>query len=202
MVTINGGSATNVVVVLADGPLMGEREGIARIVGVVSNPAGDYSLGNVRDGVYWPAAAKDGDGNGSIDPGLGDPFGQYDPNGDGWPDSIVISGTNRSGIDITLRSISSVPDKRMSMRCLISPPQICPNPLNRMGVIQFSLQTPARVRLCIFNAFGDMVGSLLDGTCMGQQSVSFETQNLPDGIYCYRLMVGNECHSGKMIVMH
>jgi hypothetical protein len=36
---------------------------------------------------------------------------------------------------------------------------------------------------------------------MGEQSVSFDARNLPDGIYCYRLTAGNDCRSGKMIVM-
>jgi hypothetical protein len=199
-VTVDGGNTTNVIVGLADAPLVGEHEGMVRSAMIVSNPSGAYSFSNIRDGVYWPAAVKDGDGNGSIDPGLGDPYGQYDPDGDGHADSIVISGSDRSGINIVLRSISSVPDDRSSMRYLKSPPQVCPNPLSARTAFRFSLQAPAHVRLCIYNRLGDQVGCLLDETCIGPQAVPFDASNIPDGIYFYRMMLGSECLSGELAV--
>jgi hypothetical protein len=199
-VTVAGGNAANVVVGLADGPLLGEPEGIVKIAIVVSDPAGTYSYSNVRDGVYWPVAVKDADGDGQFDPNRGDPFGEYDRDGDGHADSIVISGSDRSGIDIVLRPASSVPTERPMMPCLDRLPEVTPNPLYPMATIRFSLARRSHVRLCMFNPMGDQVGCLLDETCVGSQTVTFEARDLPDGVYFYRLMAGQECRTGKVIV--
>jgi hypothetical protein len=188
------------VVVLADGPVLGEPKGEVDFAIPVSGPSGNYSYGNVRDGVYWPVAVKDANGDGQFDPGKGDPFGEYDANGDGHADSIVISGTDRSGIDIVLRSISSVPGNRSTMKCLKSPPQVYPNPISAATTIRFALTLPAHVRLCIYDRLGSQVECLLDQTCMGAQSVSFDAGDLPDGIYFYRMMIGRESYTGNLIL--
>ncbi|OGU60617.1 MAG: hypothetical protein A2455_07335 [Ignavibacteria bacterium RIFOXYC2_FULL_35_16] len=104
-VTFEGGDPTNAVVVLTDGPLFGEEEGIALIGAIVPNSLGAYIANYVRDGVYWPITAKDIDGDGEIDPMGNDVIGFYDPNHDGQPDSIVVSGSDLTGVDMTLRRL-------------------------------------------------------------------------------------------------
>jgi hypothetical protein len=103
-VTLAGVDAGNALVALQDRPLFSD-EGIVKIGAVVPTVGGAYIVNYVRDGVYWPAAAKDIDGDGQIDPAGSDVIGFYDPNNDGQPDSIVVAGANLTGIDMALRQL-------------------------------------------------------------------------------------------------
>jgi len=103
-VTFDGGDPANAVVGLFDRPLFSEEERILLIGAIVPNSSGAYVANYVRDGVYWPAAAKDVNGDGEIDP-VNDVIGFYDSNQDGQPDSIVVSGGNLSGINMALRRL-------------------------------------------------------------------------------------------------
>jgi hypothetical protein len=74
-------------------------EGDPVAVGVVNSP---YTVNYVPDGVYYPMALKDTNGDG-LDPGSGDAVGFYDANGDFQPDPIVFSGGNSiSNVNINL----------------------------------------------------------------------------------------------------
>jgi hypothetical protein len=101
-IVFEGGNPTGAIAALFDRSLFGEEEGNIKIAAVVNNSYGAYTLNYVRDGVYWPIAAKDLDGNGIITPET-DLIGFYDPDNDGQPDSIIVSGGNLSGIDVSLR---------------------------------------------------------------------------------------------------
>jgi DNA/RNA endonuclease YhcR with UshA esterase domain len=75
----------------------------------VANLDGSYSITGVRDGVYWPTSAVDVNGDGDINSmGSVDLLGFYDPNNDGVPDSVVVSGGNLTGIDIVFSEIVPV----------------------------------------------------------------------------------------------
>ncbi len=102
-IVFEGGNPTGAIAVLLDRTIFSEEEeGIVKTAAVIDNSSGAYTLNYVRDGVYWPVAAKDLDGNGIISPEY-DLIGFYDPDNDGQPDSIIISGSNISDIDINLR---------------------------------------------------------------------------------------------------
>ncbi len=102
-VTFTGGEPANAIVGLLDRPLFGEEENIASIGAIVPNAAGEYIINYVRDGLYWPIAAKDLNGDGEINPMGKDAIGFYDPNQDGKPDSILVSGSDLTEIDMALR---------------------------------------------------------------------------------------------------
>lgn len=62
-----------------------------------------YQVNYVPDGNYTAIAIKDFNQDGSLDFGRGDAFGVYDPNGDGIPDLVNVSGGgNTSGINLEL----------------------------------------------------------------------------------------------------
>jgi hypothetical protein len=62
----------------------------------VRDESGNFAITYVRDGTYWPVAAKDFNGNGSFDLGT-DPIGIFDNDGDGVAsvgDSLKVSNGN------------------------------------------------------------------------------------------------------------
>lgn len=100
-IRIAGEDPANTLVGLFDKPLFAEEE-MVPLAAAVSEAAGAYAVTLVRDGVYWPMAAKDLDNDGTIDPERGDPLGFYDPDQDGQPDSVVVAGSDVTGIDMEL----------------------------------------------------------------------------------------------------
>lgn len=70
----------------------------------VPDLAGAFVFENVRDGVYWPVALNFADDEGST---IG-VYGFYDPDGDYEPDSIVVSGSDLNGIDLSLFSFEPI----------------------------------------------------------------------------------------------
>jgi len=100
--TYPGGNPANAAVGLLDRPLFTEEENIILAGAIVPNSSGDYVVNYVRDGVYWPVAVKDLNGDGQVDPSV-DAIGFYDPNNDAQQDSIVVAGSNLSGIDMAMR---------------------------------------------------------------------------------------------------
>mgnify|MGYP005831265383 CR=1 FL=1 len=95
-----GGDPTGTMVALFS-HLFGEEP---QALGVVSSSTGTYNLNYVPGGTYWPMALKDVDRSGYLDPEPGvDLIALYDPNGDDFPDSLVVpEGGAVSGINMTL----------------------------------------------------------------------------------------------------
>jgi hypothetical protein len=102
MVAFPGLDSENALVALLDRPPFGEDESIT-LIGTVVPDSHIYIANNVCDGIYWPITAKDVDHDGEFNPMGKDALGFYDPNEDGQPDSIVVSGDNLTGIDMVLK---------------------------------------------------------------------------------------------------
>jgi hypothetical protein len=73
---------------------------------------GNYLVQNLVDGVYWPVAIKETNGDGYLDPETGDAIGAYGVDLDVFdfdPDSVVISGGNHvQDVDFELFDFSAV----------------------------------------------------------------------------------------------
>ncbi len=83
-----------------------------------------------------------------------------------------------------------------------------PNPFNPMTVISYELPEPGTVSLRIFDASGKLVRVLVDGQwrTVGIQHVSWdgrdnEGRSLPSGVYFYRLEVGGEVLTKRMVLL-
>ncbi len=77
-----------------------------------------------------------------------------------------------------------------------------PNPFNPITTIQFSLQRSQPVNLKVFNTAGQEIGTLVDGQLSaGAHTVSFNGENLPSGIYYYRLRTDQNMKTRKMILL-
>jgi len=95
----------NTIIFLADRNIFEDDEWTMQGASVAVDASGAYTIPYVRDGVYWPVAVKDLDGEGA-------PFeamGFYDPDGDEQPDSLVVSGEGViTGIDFALFDFTPV----------------------------------------------------------------------------------------------
>lgn len=68
---------------------------------------GDYSLTGISTGTYYVSAFLDIKDREEGPPEFGEPLGWYDPNDDGTPDAVTVSGSNLTGIDILMSDIDS-----------------------------------------------------------------------------------------------
>ena len=66
-----------------------------------------------------------------------------------------------------------------------------PNPFNPTTIIEFNLVGPGVVTLKVYNVLGQEVATLLNQEAMdeGEQSIEFSANNLPSGVYFYRISV-------------
>jgi hypothetical protein len=77
-----------------------------------------------------------------------------------------------------------------------------PNPFNPVTRIQYQLPQESRVNLSVFNILGQKVATLVDEVQNeGYKAVSFNANNLPSGVYFYRLQAGNFNDVKKFILM-
>jgi len=77
-----------------------------------------------------------------------------------------------------------------------------PNPFNPSTKIEFQIPDAASVKLTVYNLAGQEVATLLNEyRSAGQYSIEFNAENLPSGIYFYRLNAGDYSAMKKMILM-
>jgi hypothetical protein len=77
-----------------------------------------------------------------------------------------------------------------------------PNPFNPTTKIQYSLPEESRVQLPVYNSLGQEVMQLVNETqSAGKYIVDFNAQNLPSGIYFYRLQTNKFVDTKKMLLV-
>ena len=77
-----------------------------------------------------------------------------------------------------------------------------PNPFNPSTTIRFTLPGREMVSLKVYDILGREVATLLNGELpAGDHRVQFEGQNLPSGVYFYRLRAGNFVKTRKMLLV-
>ncbi len=76
-----------------------------------------------------------------------------------------------------------------------------PNPFAQQTTLSFQLTTPGYITLKVYDAFGRIVKTLVEGKeNPGPHSIVFDASHLPPGVYFYKLAVGNKTVSAKAIV--
>ncbi len=77
-----------------------------------------------------------------------------------------------------------------------------PNPFNPTTVINYELPKAAYVHLTVYDMLGREVATLVNGVQdAGYKSVQFSAENLPSGIYAYRLTAGTYVEVKKMALL-
>jgi hypothetical protein len=107
------------------------------------------------------------------------------------PDSIRLTG-NLTTATLTPTAIPQ----------LFTLHQNYPNPFNPSTLIEYDLPSREYVTLKVFNILGQEVAVLVDEMQEpGYKSVSYETGNLPSGVYIYRLAAGTFVDVKKMLLI-
>ncbi len=77
-----------------------------------------------------------------------------------------------------------------------------PNPFRQQTALSFTLPSPERVRLAVYDVLGREVAVLYDGTAeAGQHEATFEGSGLPSGVYLWRLEAGAEVQTGRLTLL-
>lgn len=76
-----------------------------------------------------------------------------------------------------------------------------PNPFAGATTIDFSMPRPGRASIALFDPMGRQVASIIDEIReAGPQSVTFQADGLPAGVYIYRLRTDDVQSAGRMVV--
>jgi hypothetical protein len=76
-----------------------------------------------------------------------------------------------------------------------------PNPASDRCLISFRLNKPEVIKLSISNCLGQQISILADGYYQqGDYTKTFDTRNIPSGIYFYKLQAGKRILEGKIVV--
>jgi hypothetical protein len=124
----------------------------------------------------------------------------------GTPEQFAAAADDaRNRWDLYTGVLDGGGDQGLLPRAFLS--QNYPNPFNPQTVIAYSLAQDGNVRLEIFNLLGQSVRILADGwNSAGQQTVEWDGtgqagQRVASGVYFYRLQIGQETITRKMVLM-
>ena len=77
-----------------------------------------------------------------------------------------------------------------------------PNPFNPTTKIEYSVPQRSFVKLTIYNIIGQEIAVLVNGEKeTGKYVVNFDTDNVPSGVYVYRLQAGDFIDTKKMMLL-
>jgi len=110
-------------------------------------------------------------------------------------DGIILKTTSGGEILTNVYYDSDIPE-------YFSLYQNYPNPFNPTTTIKYQLGNDGYVSLKVFNTLGEEVAELVNEfKRAGSYDLTFNAENLPSGMYVYKLTSGNYVESKKMIMM-
>jgi hypothetical protein len=77
-----------------------------------------------------------------------------------------------------------------------------PNPFNPATTIRYSLPSSSRVNLGVYNVLGQLVSELVnEEATIGWKEVQWNAEDVPSGVYFYRLQAGTFAETKKLILL-
>jgi hypothetical protein len=77
-----------------------------------------------------------------------------------------------------------------------------PNPFNPSTKIKYSIPQSSNVVIKVFDILGNKIETLVDGEKpIGTYEITWDADNLPTGVYFYRLQAGSFVETKKMVLM-
>ncbi|MFA3784011.1 T9SS type A sorting domain-containing protein, partial [Melioribacteraceae bacterium 4301-Me] len=115
------------------------------------------------------------------------------------PDKILVSASGGLYL-LKMTALNPVEEKEITTSFSLS--QNYPNPFNPTTTIRFSLPKSSKVKLIVFDVLGKEIATLVNGELdQGEHSVVFNAQNLPSGVYLYKLTAGDFVQTRKMLLL-
>ena len=113
-----------------------------------------------------------------------------------------VAGTVNQGLPIrTVGEVTAVDDDK-TLPKVFALQQNYPNPFNPTTTIGYTLPKISAVYLAVYNMLGQEVLTLVSELqAAGTHSVVFKADNLPSGVYTYRLSAGEMVETKKMVLM-
>lgn len=160
-----------------------------------------YEIDGVRNGVYWPAVLADIDRDGIIEPTFWrlPERSMYDDDGDQEPDSIVVSDSSLTQINLVI--LVGLANEPRTATGESSSLIVYPNPSNHVATVDVVISDPAVLRIGIVDVLGRTV--LVLRTALyhrGQHSITFDTSRLRAGMYLVQLRSGHQVESARFVV--
>jgi hypothetical protein len=120
----------------------------------------------------------------------------------------LSSNESDSSNNVSADLVGSAPDKisikgpQIEKTGEFSLKQNHPNPFNPTTQINYSVKTTSEVTLKVYDMLGKEVASLVNGRKEpGNYSVTFNAENLPSGIYVYKLTAGKFTTTKKLLLI-
>ena len=76
---------------------------------------------------------------------------------------------------------------------------ISPNPFSISANFEYELKQPETVQLSVFNQLGQLIYQHSEDQARGTQQLQWKAEGQPDGLYFYRLQVGDAVANGKLV---
>jgi hypothetical protein len=106
---------------------------------------------------------------------------------------IVINNQNSSLLKIS---------KQVALPTSYDLEQNFPNPFDPSTIIKFSLPNQTQLKLNLYNILGELVRTISDGLFeAGYHQVTFNAENIPSGVYIYRLESNEIVQTRKMMYL-
>ena len=119
---------------------------------------------------------------------------------DGGCNEYYFEGYNVTLTYKTLTTAAALQDGTVPEACALF--QNYPNPFNPSTTIRYGIPARSHVTLNVFNTVGQEVAELVRGEQdAGYHEVTFNAQNLPSGVYFYRLRAGNYSETKKLLIV-
>jgi protocatechuate 3,4-dioxygenase beta subunit len=131
---------------------------------------------------------------------------------DGWTQTLPANGqpynitlannADQAGVDFGNQNAVTAVNERLGNPNEYALYQNYPNPFNPTTRLSFYLPKDGYVVLKVYNVLGIEVASIFEGRMSaGIHSVVWDAQDIPSGVYVYRLMAGTFSAVKKMILM-
>ena len=108
--------------------------------------------------------------------------------------TIFIVGAEVSDSLTVVQDLTSISDNSINNGI-----QVYPNPFSSTTTIAFYQQSPGTVVIALYNHLGDLIDMIRESPAQGPQKIVWNAEELPAGIYYYRIETGNMLVSGKLV---
>jgi hypothetical protein len=136
----------------------------------------------------------------------------YNPNFNTTPDTAFIYFTTQAGNTASLNTALFIDDIRLEDRSvvgvkylndapLLGEGKVFPNPMTSTATISYTLNENSAVNIDVYDISGRLVKNVFNGNQVkGEQKATFERGNLTPGMYIYKLQVGSQVETGKIMI--